>query len=97
MTVYETQKKTHYLSRTSALPAYNGFRSCRFDGSGHLLLELLPGVAHVVEFLLYVDAGVVPALQQLLPEQLQRLERAGAGIHLRAMFLYHTLFISDTL
>lgn len=63
----------------------------------HLLLQLLPGIAHVVQFLLYVDTGVVPALEQLLSKQLQRLERACAGIHFRAMFLYDTIcmFISS--
>lgn len=55
------------------------------------LFELLSGVAHGVELLLYVDTGVVAALQQLLPEQLQRLEGARARVHLRTVFLQYKL------
>lgn len=59
----------------------------------HILLEFLPSVAHGVEFLLDINAGVVAALQQLLTEQLECLERAGASVHLRTVLLYHSHYV----
>lgn len=54
----------------------------------HLLLKFLTCIGHAVELLLNIPTSVMSALKQLLTEQLQRLEGAGAGVHLGAMLLY---------
>lgn len=61
------------------------------------LLKFLARIGHGVQLVLDVEAGVVAALQQLLSEQLQGLERACAGVHLSAVLLWTTAVFFITL